>query len=301
MTALVALHPFSPNLPAGVLEVTALDCGQGDSLFIVLPDKTTLLLDASGTRHRSTSEGAFQGRLWDPGEDIVSPYLWSRGIKKIDIVALSQQHEDHLGGLFAVARNFSIGEFWRGAGFASPVCAALLESLREKRVPERTLAAGEEMDRGGATIRVLWPPRSWSPPSATTNDGSLVLRLAYQGEAVLLTGDISSKVERELMTRGEVLNSQVLKVAHHGSRTSSSEEFLARVNPRLALLTGGSSEFGNLPSAETLERLSAQGATVYRPDVDGASSVRLSSGDPAVSCYREHRAWNIEPHSFQVR
>ena len=120
MTALVAIHPFSPRLPSGILEVTALDCGQGDALFLVLPDKTTMLVDASGSRNRSTSEGAFQGRRWDPGEDIVSPYLWSRGIKKIDIVVLSHPHEDHLGGLFAVVRNFRIGEFWHAAEFCHP-------------------------------------------------------------------------------------------------------------------------------------------------------------------------------------
>jgi competence protein ComEC len=260
------------------LEVTALDCGQGDSLFLVLPDKTTMLVDASGSRHRSTSEGAFQGHLWDPGEDIVSPYLWSRGIKKIDIVVLSHPHEDHLGGLFAVVRNFQIGEFWHAANSLTPVYSSLLERVRQKGVAERTLAAGDELERGGAAVRALWPPRWWRPSGLPSNDDSLVLRLSYHGGSVLLTGDISARVEQELLAFGERLDSQVLKVAHHGSNSSSSAEFLARVNPRLAMVTGGSGGFGELPSPETLGRLRERGIRVFRSDVDGATTVQVNGG-----------------------
>ena len=285
MTALVAIHPFSPRLPSGMLEVTALDCGQGDSLFLVLPDKATMLVDGSGSRHRTTSEGALQGRLWDPGEDIVSPYLWSRGIKKIDIVVLSHPHEDHLGGLFAVVRNFQIGEFWHAANAATPAYSALLEKVREKGVAERTLAAGDELERGGATVRALWPARSWRPSGLPSNDDSLVLRLTDHEGSVLLTGDISTKAERELLASGQGLDSWVLKVAHHGSNSSSSSEFLARVNPRLAMITGGSNDFGNLPSPETLARLREQGIRVFRSDVDGATTVQMGDGCMVVRYY----------------
>jgi len=285
MTGLVAIHPFSPRLPSGMLEVTALDCGQGDSLFLVLPDKTTMLVDASGSRHRSTSEGAFQGRLWDPGEDIVSAYLWSRGIKKIDIVVLSHPHEDHLGGLFAVVRNFQIGEFWHAANSATPAYSGLLERVRQKGVAERTLAAGDEFERGGAAVRALWPARAWRPSGLPSDDDSLVLRLTYHGASVVLTGDISTKVEQELLASGEPLESQILKVAHHGSNSSTSPEFLARVNPRLAILTGGSGGFGNLPSPETLVRLCERGIRVFRSDVDGATTVQMSDSSLAVRCY----------------
>jgi competence protein ComEC len=282
LTALVAIHPFSPRLPSGILEITALDCGQGDSLFLVLPDKTTMLVDASGSRNRSTSEGAFQGRLWDPGEDIVSPYLWSRGVKRIDIVVLSHPHEDHLGGLFAVVRNFPIGEFWHAPNPAIPAYASLLERVRQKGVAERTLAGGDELERGGAAIRVLWPPRSQRPSGLSSSDDSLVLRLSYQGGSVLLPGDISSEVERALVASGESLESQVLKVAHHGSNSSSSTEFLTRVNPRLAIITGGGG-FGNLPSPETLARLRERGVRVLRTDVDGATTVQMRDGLPVTT------------------
>jgi competence protein ComEC len=116
---------------------------------------------------------------------------------------------------------------------------------------------------------------SWQPTAAPSNDDSLVLRLAYHGGSVLLTGDITAKVERELLASGQDLYSQVLKVAHHGSSSSNSSEFLARVNPRLAMLTGGSGDFGNLPSPETLARFEERGIRVFRSDIEGATTVQM--------------------------
>jgi len=150
--------------------------------------------------------------------------------------------------------------------------------VRENGVAERTLAAGDQLERGGATVQVLWPARSWRPAGLPSNDDSLVLRLAYHGGSVLLTGDISAKVERELLASGQDLDSQFLKVAHHGSNSSNSSEFLARVNPRLAMITGGSGDFGNLPSPETLARLQEQGIRVFRSDVEGATTVQMGNG-----------------------
>jgi competence protein ComEC len=286
MTVLVATHPFPPRLPTGMLEITALDCGQGESLFVVLPDRTTLLVDGSGSRQRGSSEGALEGRLWDPGEDIVSPYLWSRGIKKLDIVALSVSHEDHLGGLPAVARNFRIGEFWHARNGSTWVYLELLERLRATHVAVRTLEAGDELERGAATVQVLWPERSSQPAASPSNDDSLVLRVSYRGGSVLLTGDITAKAERELLASRKGLSSLVLKVAHHGSNSSSSREFLAQVNPRVALISGSSFASGNLPGADTLAaRLRDQGIRVFRPDVDGATTVEMG-GSLRVRTFR---------------
>ena len=275
MAVLVATQPFSPRLPTGMLEVTALDCGQGESLFVVLPDRTTMLVDGSGSRQRSAGEGALQGRIWDPGEDIVSPYLWSRGIEKIDIVVLSIPREDHLDGLFAVARNFRIGEFWHAENAPSRAYSDLLVKLRQKGVAERTLAAGDEPNRGGASVRALWPERSLAAGDSLGSDGSLVLRIAYRGDSVLLTGDIGAKAERQLLASEEHINSLVLKVARHGSNSSSSPEFLARVNPRVALMSGGWFDSGTLPGTDTLERLRERGIRVFRPEVDGATTVEM--------------------------
>jgi competence protein ComEC len=288
---LIAFHPFAPRLPERRLEVTALDCGQGDALFLVLPDRTTMLVDAGGSRLHSTREGAFQGRRWDPGEDIVSPYLWSRGLKKIDVVVLSHAHEDHLGGLSAVVRNFQIGEFWHGENAATREYLELLDLVGQRGIPMRKLAAGDLIARGGAAIRILWPALDHQASSVPSNDDSLVVRISYGAASVLLPGDISRHVEQELMDSGVPLESQVLKVAHHGSKASSSQEFLARVRPRVALVSAEYGGLGNLPNRETLENLRAAGAEVFRTDLDGAVTVEVTGRSPAplrllVSTYR---------------
>ncbi len=285
---LISLHPSAPRLPRGWLEVTALDCGGGDALFLVLPDQTTMLVDACGGRARPAREGAFQGRRWDPGEEIVSPYLWSRGIKKIDILVLSDAREDRLPGLAAVVRNFRIGEFWHGADLPTPAGRALLEQIRRRDINTRRVTAGDLIARGQTSVRVLWPPNSLgerSPSRQSSNDDSVVLRITHGAASVLLPGDISGKVEEQLARSALPLESQVLKVAHHGSRSSSSCEFLARVSPRVALVTGESSNLLNSSNPGTLNRLQAAGARIFRTDLEGAVTVELRANALAVHSY----------------
>jgi competence protein ComEC len=283
--ALISLHPFSPQLPRGALEVTALDCGGGDALFVVLPDRTTMLVDGGGFRLGSAREGAFRGRRWEPGEDIVSPYLWSRGVKKVDVVALSHAHEDHLGGLAAVVRNFRIGEFWHGANAPTPGYEGLLADVRRRAIPTRLLAAGERIPLGGTAVEILWPPRDRLTGQRPSNDDSVVMRISSAGSSVLLPGDISNGVERELVRSGMPLRSQLLKVAHHGGRTSSSAEFLARVSPSIALVTVEGGNPSGSPSPEALERLQAAGAKTYRTDIAGALTVELRGAQLSVRAY----------------
>jgi competence protein ComEC len=217
--ALVAVHPFAPRLPRGELQLTALDCGQCDAFFLVLPDGRTVLLDAGGSPTRGARQGGFQGRHWDSGEQIVSPYLWSRGIKKIDVVALTHESADHLGGLNTIFENFGVGEFWHAPEAESPEYSALLETVAEHGIPTRTLMAGDVLSLGDASFRVLPPgaesgnvtpgflPASGRAGVALTKrsgraglkagassvargrDGSLVMRVSAKGMNFLLPGD----------------------------------------------------------------------------------------------------------------
>jgi len=283
---LISLHPFAPRVPRGVLEVTALDCGGGDAIFLVLPDRTTMLVDAGGSRWRGGREGAFRGRRWDPGEDIVSPYLWSRGVKKIDVVALSHAHDDHLGGLTAVVKNFRIGEFWHGPNPPIPAYQALLEQVRLRGIPIRRVAAGDLIPRGATSIGVLWPPPAWPTSNLPSNDDSVVMRISHAEATVLLPGDISSRVEQALARSLIPLESKLLKVPHHGAKSASSPELLVRVSPRVALVSTESGSSGNLPDPEVLDRLEAVGARVFRTDLHGAITVAMKGSSLSIRTYR---------------
>jgi competence protein ComEC len=282
---LVALHPFAPRLPSGVLRLTVLDCGHGDAAFLLFPDGTTMLVDAGGGHTRGAREGGFQGRRWDPGEDIVSPFLWSQGMKKIDVVALTRAHEDHFGGLGAIFNNFRVGEFWHAPGPETPEYAALLDKVAELAIPTRTLMAGDTLAIGDTSIHVLWP--SGDPPSEglSANDDSLVMRISAGGQSFMLPGDASRKVEQQLLVSGEPLKSAVLKVAHRGSKSSSSEEFIARVVPSVAIISTEAGGMANLPSPGTLEVLRNAGARVFETGIDGAITVDWKDGSLNVSTY----------------
>jgi competence protein ComEC len=285
---LVAVHPFAPRLPRGVLQLTALDCGQGDALFLVLPGGTTMLLDAGGSRTRGAREGGFHGRRWDSGEDIVSPYLWSLGIKKIDVVAFTHANPDHAGGLYAILENFRVGEFWHAPHPETPEYAALLETVAERGIPTRTLMAGDALSLGDASIRVLWP--GTDPPSqrVSRDDNSLVMRIGAGGMNFLLPGDAGRNAEKGILASGEPLGSQVLKVAHHGSKSSTSSDFLARVAPRVAIVSseGGGDGGGGLSNPEMLEGLQNTRARIFRTDTDGATTVEGKDGSLTVRTYR---------------
>jgi competence protein ComEC len=283
--ALISLHPFAPRLPKNGLEITALDCGGGDAIFVVFPNQTTMLVDACGSRTGSGSEGAFSGRRWDPGEEVVSSYLWSRGLSRIDVVALSHAHQDHLGGLGAVLRNFHTGEFWHGPNPPTPAYLAVLEEVRKQGIPERECAAGERLDLGGGSVEILWPPAGRPTRDQPSNDDSVVLQVSAAGGSALLTGDISESVEAELVRAATIRRSQILKVAHHGARTSTSAEFLARVSPSVALITSESGSLASLPSPEVVERLRSVGARIFRTDVDGAISVELRESQLTARSY----------------
>ena len=203
-------------------------------------------------------------------------YLWSRGLKRLDVVALTHAHQDHLGGLDAVLENFRVRELWVGHEVASPAYRALLERAQARGVRIVHWIRGETFTWDGVAGHVLWPDTSDEVQSPKNND-SLVLRLEHGRVNLLLPGDIERTVEHGLVTAGQPLTADFLKIAHHGSKTSTSEELLSSTAPHLAAISvGETNPFGH-PSAEVLERLHAAGVRVLRTDRDGAITV-LSDG-----------------------
>ncbi len=263
---IVCTSPFAPRLFRGEFELTVLDVGQGDSLFAAFPDGRTMLIDGGGELGFHRAGGVRTGI--DIGEDVVSPYLWSRGLKRIDVVALTHPHEDHIGGLTAVLKNFHVGELWVGRNEESSAFRALLELAAARGVPVVHQVEGAEYDWGGAECTVIWPKRD--APPISSNDDSMVMRVQDGRLAWILTGDIERPVENALLTSGEPLEAEFLKVPHHGSKTSSTEPFLEAIHPRYAAISVGANNVYGHPSPEVTERLAADGVKVYRTDLDGA-------------------------------
>jgi competence protein ComEC len=300
--ALISVYPFRPRLPSGEVEITVLDCGGGGATFVVLPDRTTMLVGAGGGRSSSRRQDVFQRRRWDAGEEIVSPYLWSRGIKKIDILVVSSDRARQLGGFDAVVANFRVGEVWHGPEPSSegrdpaPDYEALLDRLRARGVSEREVAAGESLAAGGARVQVLSPntalarvvdpgARRQTRSRSSQSDDSLVLRISSGEASVLLAGDIGERAERQLASSATPLGSQVLEVARLGARSSSTAEFLTRVAPRIAILTADRDDPKRSPGPETLD----VGRRLFRTDRDGAVTVEMRGGSLAASGFVEGR------------
>jgi competence protein ComEC len=275
LALLIATHPFAPQIHRGQLEVTVLDVGQGDSIFVAFPSGRTMLVDGGGLPGSSYIRSRRPGM--DVGEDVVSPFLWSRGLKHLDVVALTHAHQDHLGGLAAVLRNFQVGELWVGPGVRTTAYAALLDVAHQQGVPVVQHRRGDTLDWDGVRLRVIWPAGSESA-DGSQNDDSLVLRLETGHESLLLAGDIEQPAERALTASGDALSSGFLKVPHHGSRTSTTAAFLDSVHPQFAAISvGETNPFGH-PNPDVLRRIAHEGARLYRTDLHGAITL-LTDGE----------------------
>jgi len=282
----IATYPFAPKTQQGKLEVTVLDVGQGDSLFVVSPRGHTLLIDGGGAFRGFP--GHEERNSTDPGEDAVSPYLWSRGFQRLDVVALTHAHQDHLGGLTAVLQNFSVGRLWIGREVHSAALSNLEELARSKGVLIEREWRAQKFAWDGANGEFLWPESKVDEVAASaTNNDSLVLRLAFGSERILLPGDAERQAERSLLAENPAdnLRADVLKVGHHGSKNSSTPQFLATVQPSIAIISAGADNPYGHPSAELLERLANAGVRVLRTDRDGAVHVLTDGHTLEISCF----------------
>jgi competence protein ComEC len=265
------LAPHSMTRRAGELEVSAIDVGQGDSLFVVSPNGRTMLVDAGGPAGGSTHPGNF-----DIGEDVVSPYLWSRHVRRLDIVALTHAHSDHMGGMSAVLRNFRPRELWVGHNPPIPAYQQLLSEAASLGIRVRSFSAGDTMPFGDVAITVLAPAPGYQPGDSASNNDSLVLHLSYAGHSALLEGDAEAPSEAAMLSLpASDLSSDLLKVGHHGSKTSTLPPFLARVAPHFAVISVGPFNSYHHPRWETLDKLQEEGARTWRTDLLGVSTFYL--------------------------
>jgi competence protein ComEC len=262
--------------------LTVLDVGQGDSLFLSFPHGRTMLVDGGGELGTFHSGGMRSGI--DVGEDVVSPYLWSRGLKHIDVVALTHAHEDHLGGLPAIFENFRVGELWVGRDIQSAAYRQVLAAAQAQGVVIRHLKQGDSFLEDGVSGSILWPDNPTEGQTAK-NDESLVMRLSDGAETILLAGDIERTSERRILAEDQPVGVNFLKVAHHGSKTSTTDPFLSAAHPAFAAISvGRDNSFGH-PSPEVTERLEAAGVRVYRTDRDGAITASTDGSALSVNTF----------------
>lgn len=281
LAGLAAIMPPPVRHPHDALYVEAIDVGQGDSILLITPEGKTLLIDGGGI-----GGGPRQAvQEFDIGDEVVSAALWERGIRRLDAVALTHAHSDHMGGLPAILRNFHPGELWVGNNPMVVPYAALLGEAGKLKMNIRSLRAGDAVTLGSARIQVLAPFPNYRPEAEPANDDSLVLRVGYGATAVLLEGDAEAPVEHAMLAESG-LPSTLLKVGHHGSLTSTTPEFLARVAPQWAVVSCGLHNRYGHPRVEILQELQSAGVRTFSTDIHGAACFRLDgkSVQPDLAC-----------------
>jgi len=254
--------------------VTAIDVGQGDSIFIVGPDGSTMLLDAGGPVGAVT-EAAEATSHFDIGEEVVSPYLWSRRLRRLDTLVLSHAHSDHMGGMPAVMRNFRPRELWVGIDPNSDAYRALLAEANDLGVTVRHFYAGDQLPWGGTQVTILAPETGYKNPREPVNNDSLVIRMQYGASSVLLEGDAEAPSEQVMLAHGRVTPVTLLKIGHHGSRTSTTQAFLDAAAPADAVVSVGKGNTFGHPRYEVIERIAEARTKLYRTDEFGLTTFLL--------------------------
>lgn len=270
LLALLIVHPFPPEARPGELELTAIDVGQGESLLLGLPGGSFALVDGGGLP-QFNRPGADP---FDIGEEVVSPYLWSRGIRRLAVIAVTHLHDDHAGGVPALIANFRPREVWTGFAADHRLWRQIEQAAIQTGSRIRVLKQGDLCPLSGVACEVLAPARGQPWTGKPRNDDSLVMRLRYGRHKFLLTGDIERRVEARLVEEGLLGRIDVLKVAHHGSRLSSLPLLLDTVHPAVALISAGQGNSYGLPHPATIEALRRRFAFVLRTDTLGLVTIR---------------------------
>jgi competence protein ComEC len=269
LLALLLWHPFPPEIAPHELAMTVVDVGQGDSILLTFPDGKLMLVDGGGIPtfgHHAPSQ-------MDIGEDVVSPYLWNRSINRIDVMVCTHAHADHIGGLPSLLENFHARQLWTGANSENPAWRALRDRAHRDGVSVVPLHRGQRFQYGGAQLEVLAPSLDYVPKAEPHNNDSLAFRVTFGRHSFLLSGDIERQVEAELVAEGLVRKTDVLKVPHHGSKTSSTAAFLDLLRPAFAVMSAGFENSYGHPHPDVLERYEERRACVLRTDLDGLVTV----------------------------
>ena len=249
------------------LKIYFVDVGQGDSTFIVTPKNETILIDGGGSL----------GTDFDVGESTLLPYILDRGYKKINLMFVSHFDQDHIGGLFKILEELKVEKVCISKQEEdSENYQKFLNIVKEKDIQVLVVKIGDKIVLdNNLYFNVLWP-KDKQIEENKLNNNAIVMKLNYNNFSMLFTGDIEKKAEEEILEtykNSKILESDILKVAHHGSKTSTTDEFLSRVKPKIALIGVGKDNMFGHPSNTTIEKLENMGIKIYRTDLNGEISI----------------------------
>ena len=233
-----------------------------------------------------SGEPPFERDTRSIGEAVVSEYLWWRGLDRLDYILATHADADHIDGLNDVARNFEVrAALVARTPAADPEYSRFADTMRRVRVPVNIIGAGDVLHFGSTTAIVFWPPLNTNNDAPSGNNDSIVLRLEYGQRTLLMTGDVEKEGEAALVAAGANLNVDVVKVPHHGSKTSSTESFVKATQARLAVISVGLTSMFGHPRPEVVERWKAAGAEVITTGRRGTITVSTDGTDLRVDSF----------------
>lgn len=264
--------PVSTAAPGPLLTVRFLDVGQGDATLITSPAGRTLLIDG--------------GRSQADAERVILPALRATGNRALDMVVVTHPDQDHIGGLPYLLESVPVGQVvLTGQVHTTRTYERLLTLIRDRRIPAVKARQGVRLDLDPAVDVAVLAPDDAAVAGDDTNNASIVIRLTYRDFVALFTGDAEAIEEETILRSGVDVRAQVLKVAHHGSRSASGERWLQAVAPRIAVISAAGDNPYQHPHSQVLQRLQDTGVTIYRTDRHG--TVTVSSNGRAYQVFTE--------------